>query len=221
MNKFAAAIPNPKLGSHERAENAPELKLHPSIRKAIGEPAWLRLPAAVRARFADDVTHATYEGSFDVVRASLAGRWLAFLCRALRSPIAPHTGLHVPATVRVYPTDNGGMMWEREYRFSGNRTCVVSSVKQLDERGEFVEALPMGLRMPLDVFERDGGLHFVSRGYRFDWGGCSVPIPESWPPGVTHVEHFDEGDGWFRFTMTVTHRWLGEVYFQTGRFRSI
>jgi hypothetical protein len=38
--------------------------------------------------------------------------------------------------------------------------------------------------------------------------------------GTTHMEHRDEGNGWFRFTMTVTHPLLGEVFFQTGRFRA-
>jgi hypothetical protein len=27
-------------------------------------------------------------------------------------------------------------------------------------------------------------------------------------------------DGWFRFTMTVTHPFFGEMFYQTGRFRA-
>ncbi len=196
------------------------LDRHPSIRRAIGEESWLRLPLAVRERFADDVLKAEYQGSFDVVRASLSGRLLAFLCRLIKTPIAPYTGENVPATVRVFLDDRGGMVWERTYRFSKSRTCVVSSTKQFDEQGAFVEVLPAGLRMPLDVFERGGVLHFVSRGYHFNWFGARIAIPDSFPPGVTHVRHIDEGNGWFRFTMSVTHKWFGEVYFQTGRFRS-
>ena len=37
-------------------------------------------------------------------------------------------------------------------------------------------------------------------------------------PGTTHVEHVDEGTGWFRFTMTVRHPVFGELFYQTGRF---
>lgn len=195
-------------------------KRHPSVRKTLGEAAWNRLPAAVRARFDDDVTYAEYEGKFDVVQANLAGKLLAFFCRLIDSPIAPYTGDNIPAKVRVFANDRGGMVWERTYRFEPNRICIVRTTKQLDDQGEFVEALPAGLRMPLDVFERGGALHFVSRGYVFDWPGVRIRVPDFLPPGVTHVEHIDEGDGWFRFTMTVTHKWLGEVFFQTGRFRS-
>jgi hypothetical protein len=193
---------------------------HPSIRRAIGERGWARLPAAVQARFADDVLDAEYQGQFDIVRASLAGKILAFVCRLIRTPIASHTGENVPATVRVFANAHGGMVWKRTYRFSNGRTCVVSSTKQVDGDGCFVEALPAGLRMPLDVFERDGILHFVSRGYFFDWFGARIHLPDALPPGTTHVEHIDEGGGWFRFTMTVAHKWFGEVYFQTGRFRA-
>jgi hypothetical protein len=47
-----------------------------------------------------------------------------------------------------------------------------------------------------------------------------IPLPSWLSPGVTHVEHADESKGWFRFTMTVTHPLLGEVFYQTGRFRA-
>jgi len=79
--------------------------------------------------------------------------------------------------------------------------------------------------MPLDVYERAGALHFVSRGYYFDCGTSGgrhlrLPLPTWLSPGTTHVEHQDEADGWFRFTMTVSHPFFGELFYQTGRFRA-
>src|SRR5690349_5572855 len=97
---------------------------HPSIRKVLGQAGWLRLPDAVQARFADDVSCAEYHGSFDIVRASIAGRLLACLCRLIGTPIAPYTGTHIPAIVRVFTNRQGGMVWERHYRFSAHRTCI-------------------------------------------------------------------------------------------------
>jgi hypothetical protein len=191
-----------------------------SIRKAIGETAWARLPPAVRARFVDSTLQAAYTGTFETVRASLAGRMLALGCILLGTPVTPHTGIRVPATVRVFVGKSGGMVWERTYRFPGRRPCVVSSTKQAGDRGELIEALPFGLQMPLEVFESAGALHFLSRGYYFSCFGRRLRVPDFLPPGRTHVVHTDEGDGWFRFTMTTTHRWFGEVYFQTGRFRA-
>jgi hypothetical protein len=82
-------------------------------------------------------------------------------------------------------------------------------------------------------------LHFVSKGYYFEfripWSSSrlafgltgaqgvarlKIPLPIWLSPGTTHVEHADEPNGWFRFTMTVTHPLFGEVFYQTGRFRA-
>jgi hypothetical protein len=96
--------------------------------------------------------------------------------------------------------------------------------------GTLIEELPAGLRMPLNVYQRRGVLHFVSTGYYFEfWLGLTaaggtlpikIPLPSFLSPGTTHVEHADESQGWFRFTMTVTHPLFGEVFYQTGRFRA-
>lgn len=73
--------------------------------------------------------------------------------------------------------------------------------------------------MGLDVYARDAVLHFVSNSYYFEIGRLRIALPHWLPPGTTHVEHIDLGDGTFRYTMRVQHRWLGEVFHQTGCFR--
>jgi len=188
------------------------------IRRLIGETSWFSLPSAVRARFAAHAASAQYEGVFDEVRASFAGKLLAMCCRLLGTPVAPFTGTNVPATVNVFTTPDGGTAWQRIYRFPGREPCVVESIKRLAREGTLVEALPAGMRMALDVHARDGILHFVSTGYYFEVGGLRIRMPDWLPPGVTHVQHIDLGDGTFRFTMSVQHRWLGEVFHQTGCF---
>ncbi len=193
---------------------------HFSVRDALGAPAWARLPAAVRTRFAADLAQAQYEGVFETVRASRAGRLLALVCRLIGTPVVPYTGVQVAATVRVFADGRGGVVWERLYRFPGRAPCSVRSTKRAGCDGAVIEALPCGLRMALEVFERDGVLHFLSTGYFFSGFGLRLALPRFLPPGRTHVQHIDEGGGWFRFTMTVSHPWLGEVYFQTGRFRA-
>jgi hypothetical protein len=89
--------------------------------------------------------------------------------------------------------------------------------------------------MPLSVYQHNGVLHFVSKGYYFEFRlgrgrallgehlarhTIKIPLPAWLSPGTTHVEHADESKGWFRFTMTVTHALFGEVFYQTGRFRA-
>jgi hypothetical protein len=108
----------------------------------------------------------------------------------------------------------------------------VHSTKVIGADGSLTEELPAGLRMPLSVYQRRGVLHFVSKGYYFEfrspWSSgrlafgpsLKIPLPIWLSPGTTHVEHADESNGWFRFTMTVTHPIFGEVFYQTGRFRA-
>lgn len=193
------------------------------VRGILGEPAWHRLPGAVRMRFGEPPRRVDYIGEFEVVRASRLGRVLACLCRLIGTPVVPRTGAHVPAVVHVGPTGNG-VAWNREYRWPGARHCLVRSTKVIGADGRLVERLPARLCMPLDVYERAGTLHFVSRGYYFELGGrrraLKVPLPAWLSPGTTHVAHRDESHGWFRFTMTVRHPVLGELFYQTGRFRA-
>jgi len=200
-----------------------ELPRPSGIHGLLGDVAWRRLPEAVRTRFGEPVLKVDYIGEFDVVRASLVGRVIAWLCQAIGTPVVPRTGQHVPAIIHVGPVDRGAS-WLREYRWPHGRTCQVRSTKVVGPNGTLTEELPAGLRMPLSVRQRRGVLHFVSKGYYFEfWLGphrVKIPLPSWLSPGTTHVEHADESNGWFRFTMTVTHPLLGEVFYQTGRFRA-
>jgi hypothetical protein len=193
---------------------------HLGLRDVLGEPAWQRLPAAVRTRFAEPVLAVDYVGEFDVVRASPLGRIIAWVCQAIGTPVVPRTGRNVLAVIHVGPVSRGAS-WLREYHWPHGDTHQVHSTKVIGPDGGLTEELPARLRMPLDVYEHRGALHFVSKGYYFDMGaGLKVQLPAWLSPGTTHVEHIDEAGGWFRFTMTVTHSVFGEVFYQTGRFRA-
>lgn len=191
---------------------------HPDFRTLLGEAAWSRLPAAVRARFELDA-HAAgatcYRGEASV-RASLCGRWLAQVCRLIGTPVAPFVGDKVPMQVRVFDSP-AGVVWERRYEFPGRSPVVVRSTKQFDQGG-LVESLNAGLHMRLRVYEHDGCLHFVSTGYFFRAGPLRCELPHWFLPGVTHVVHRDLGGGCFRFSMSTAHRWFGEMFFQDGVF---
>jgi hypothetical protein len=206
-------------------DGAQHKRVRHGLEGVLGEAAWQRLPWAVRARFGDPAVAVDYVGEFEVVRASVLGRLIAWLCKLIGTPVVPRTGLHVPAVVRVGPTERG-VVWKREYQWPDRSTCLVRSTKVIGPDGTLVEELPAGLCMPLNVYERTGGLHFVSRGYYFDFGirrngrHIRVALPAWLSPGTTHVEHLDEAGGWFRFTMTVTHPIFGELFYQTGRFRA-
>jgi len=192
---------------------------HPDFHLLLGDAAWQRLPAAVRARFGcPALTGAVtiYRGRAQVA-ASLAGRVLAQLCRLIGTPVAPFVGDEVPVIVRVIDTPEG-VIWERRYEFVGHAPVIVRSTKQLDEEGMLVEVLNAGLHMRLRVFEERGELHFLSTGYVFRIGPLRFRLPGWFLPGATHVVHQDLGEGRFRFRMTTTHHWFGRMFSQDGVF---
>lgn len=216
---------NDRLFGSSRLARAQQSRSGHSLREILGSVAWSRLPEAVRVRFADRAPAVDYAGEFEVVRASLLGRILAWACQIIGTPVVPRTGNNVQAAVHVRPSGDG-VEWRREYRWSGQSSYLVRSTKVIRAGGVLVEELPAGLCMSLDVYEQSGILHFVSRAYFFEVPipGTRLRVPLKLPkwlsPGITHVEHIDETKGWFRFTMTVTHPLFGEMFYQTGRFHA-
>jgi len=244
---LAPATPQPDAASRlplpTPTSRAPQREPHgpAGIHGLLGDLAWQGLPPAVRVRFGEPTLKVDYVGEFDIVRASLVGRVIAWLCQAIGTPVVPRTGERVPAIIHVGPVDRGAS-WLREYQWPHGRTCRVHSTKVISPNGTLIEELPAGLRMPLSVYQHRGVLHFVSTHYYFEFRlglrprqghgqrgllgsllparTIKIPLPTWLSPGTTHVEHADESKGWFRFTMTVTHPLFGEVFYQTGRFRA-
>jgi hypothetical protein len=194
----------------------------------LGPAAWERLPPAVRERFAAHEAH--WAGAM-TLHASSCGRWVARLCKLVGSPLPPASDEPVLATVRVeHDPATGGSRWTRRYEFR-RRAIEIRSVKSVDAGGHMIERLPMGLRMDLDLHTDDGALHFVTTGYHLEIPRpfflrrllrrpLRLRFPAWWLPGRTHVVHRDLGDGSFRFTMTIRHAWLGELFHHDGVFRS-
>jgi hypothetical protein len=178
----------------------------------------------VRARFG--AHEAEWTGAM-TLHASFCGRCVARLCKLIGSPLPPASDDPLRATVRVEPdAATGGSRWIRRYEFP-HRAVEIRSVKSVDGAGHMIERLAMGLRMELDLRTDDGALHFVTTGYhleiprsRFLSRPLRLRFPAWWLPGRTHVVHRDLGDGTFRFTMTIRHAWLGELFHHDGVFRS-
>ncbi len=210
-------------GALDRPDAAPRELDYPTLLGA----AWWRLPAATRDRF--ECHDALYTGTM-ALHATRAGRWVERLCRLVGSPLPPPHSTPLAATVYVEPDRaTGGSRWTRRYAFP-TRTVAISSVKALDADGMLVERLDYGLRMRLTIGVRDGALTFDSAGYYVElpglrWrgrrcGAWRLSLPSWFLPGRTCVAHHDLGCGRFRFTMTIHHALLGELFNHDGVFRS-
>ena len=204
-----------------RALLAPEA----AIAEALGPAAWGRLSPAIRARFdarALALGPVHHRGVMGAVRCSRLGWLFAQASRLFGTPLAPGGGRDVPVEVRVFrDRRRNGVTWERRYRFPGRPPVTVASTKCRDAEGGFLEVTAGGLGMWLDLFEADGRLCFRSRGYFIEGLGRRWTLPDWITPGETLVEHGDEPEGRFRFTMTICHRLFGETFFQDGVFQTL
>lgn len=209
--------------SSVRERPCPGVAADPVFRNLLGESAWRRLDPDVRGRFAVKPAPGemfVFTGVMAVVRRSRIGWLLAQISRLIGTPLAFQQGRNVPTEVRVSGEEGGdGIMWERLYGFGGRKPIAVRSTKRADPPAGLLECAGHGFAMRLRLFENGGALHFVSTGYCIDIGRLRMPIPDFLTPGRAHVIHGDEGDGWFRFTMSFRHRWFGETFFQEGLFR--
>jgi hypothetical protein len=154
-----------------------------------------------------------------VVRSSRLGWVMAQLCRLIGSPLAPHRGTNVPVTVTLtLDRDGAGVVWRRVYRFPGRRAVACVSIKKATNADGLIECVGGGIGMWLRLSERAGALHFRSTGYFWALGRWRVALPDWLTPGALHVAHSDEGEGRFRFRISVVHPRWGETFFQDGVF---
>ena len=194
----------------------PHLDLH----GVLGERAWGRLPPALRRRFAPGHGPAYYAGSLDAERSRIG--WLfALLAGPLGRPLPSRAGRAVPTEVRVRQ-DGPGMTWERWLLEPGCAAVRVCSTKLPGPNGTVLErtrgVMGLGLAMRLDATEEGGGIVFRSRGYALVLGRLHLPLPGLLTPGRCTVEHRAEGQGRFRFTLTMDHPVWGRTFRQTGVF---
>lgn len=196
-----------------------------AIRTLVGEAGWGRLSSAVRERFGrapepGEVWHLS--GVMGLVHCNGLGRLMAWVSRAIGTPVAYLTGHDVVTDVYVYADDRiGGTVWERRYKFSRHRTVIARTTKRIDRRGRMLECFGRGFGMELDVYEENAALHFRSMSFFIEIAGVRLRLPYLLSPGTLLVEHIDESRGTFRFRMTVTHSLFGRVFYQDGVFRQM
>ena len=206
------------------ASPRPDLEPDPSFERLLGELAWRRLAPAVRERFRWKPAAAgeiRYVGEMAVVRSSRLGWVMAQLCRLVGTPLAPHRGTHVPVTVSLsLDRDGAGVVWRRLYRFPGRAPVTCISVKKATDAEGLIECVGGGIGMWLRLSERAGALYFRSAGYFWALGGRRLALPDWLTPGALTVVHSDEGQGRFRFAISVVHPLIGETFFQDGVFQA-
>lgn len=194
------------------------------IKAAIGTD-WNNLSKTIQRRFEanpDSDTPLLYEGTMTEIKTSKPGLVFAFFARLLGAPLLPYSGTNIPIDVKVY-TEPGkqDIFKQRTYYFPERKPATVHSRMRLDNNGEFLECVGMGLAMQMNIYAKEKALHFDSEEYQWKMLGFTIPIPLFLTPGKTHIQHTDNTDGSFRVRITMCHPWFGEMFLQDGVFREV
>lgn len=195
---------------------------HNTLKHQLGD-SWQRLHPHIQDRFDREPAAGEiiiYQGIMHDIRRSRMGRLFAELTRVVGNPLTPLAGKDIPMEVALSKKPGrDGVYWQRTYHYPARKPYVVTSIKRESKAGEMLECVGGGFGMKLDVYAKDGDLHFES--YRYFWScfGWLMPLPHWLSPGKTHVIHKDLGSGNFMFTISMVHRQLGETFFQQGIFR--
>ncbi len=192
----------------------------PDFPMLVGMPAWRRLHADVRRRFAPGHADVAirYRGYMDVHRSTI-GVAFAVLATLVGGPLPWRRGDCVPTDVGVWDDRRGGVVWERNLHLRpGVPPARIRSTKRLGPAGSLLECVDGGLGMMLAVFEQDGALVFESQSYFLAIAGLRIPIPSLFTPGTCRVTHAAVTPDRFRFTMEMAHPVWGRTFHQTGIF---
>ena len=192
-----------KLGLFEPHQPAP------SFRTLLGEAAWQRLAAPIRARFGGQAARGDFTGHAQLT-ANAFGALIAGLMVIVGRPLPTLTGA-CEAQVSIRPGAYGAV-WDRAYRKAGQAFQHVRSLKRQIGTTLYECAGPIWMRLRLE--ERDRALVFISTGFFLALGPLRVRFPDWLTPGRLEVVHTDHGGGEFAFTLTCDHAWFGRVFDQ-------
>lgn len=192
------------------------------FRALLGAQAWDQLPATVRTRFSKRLLpgrSVSYAGQVTTCTMHLLGWVLAQACRLIGAPLPLGRDLGVAAIVTVTEDGaSGGQIWTRVYARARGFPQVIHSAKRFAGPTGLEEYLGAGFGIALKLEHGPRGIRFLSDHYFLALGKLRLRLPAWIGPGALSIDHEDQGEGCFAFTLTLRHLLLGELIRQVGHF---
>lgn len=187
--------------------------------------SWHNLPTSIQKRFiktAPPRDVLIYHGRIHETRMSRLGYWLCRLCLLIGSPLPQNATARGPATVIVREAKNfNGQFWTRIYPGPGNLPQVITTLKRFDGPTGLEEWISEHLGISLSLRCGAKSLTFTSDDYFYRLWKWRLTLPRWLSPGELVITHRETGPRRFRYTLSLQHRWFGELVYQTAIFEEV
>lgn len=200
------------------------------LQRALRYPAllsenWQTVTPTIQQRFLKSADHrgvTIYQGRIQKTHLSTAGALLSRLCRLIGSPLPHANDVKGPATVIVREAKEfNGQYWTRIYPSRNQFPHVIQSIKKFGGPTGLEEQISNRLGVALTLKPGTKSLSFISDHYYLKAGRRRIKIPAIFSPGRLTVCHRETGPKRFRYTMSLHHKWFGELIYQTAIFEEL
>jgi hypothetical protein len=196
------------------------------LKRALGDH-WPRLHPDIQRRFdrnPEPGQPLLYQGTLDDLSCSRWGKILGNLTKPLiGGALIPYTAADVPVSIQVFCKAHCPelIFKERHYHVPKRKPIRFVSYMKDFRDGLLLEYVGCGLGMYLLPFEKDGNLHFLSKGYFWDIGLCCIPLPDILSPGLVRLSHINVDPDHFSISIKIDHSVLGKMFYQSGLFYEV
>jgi hypothetical protein len=194
-------------------------EIHAPIRQALGVD-WQKLGEIIRRHY-DLPPHS--DSRFEVegvmeVSVSPIGRLFVSVSR-LFDALVPFPGIDIPVRVCNWSqTDSPAMFWHRTFRYPGKKPVIFRSRMEFAGGREIVEYVKFGLGIRMRLSTEGETLRYDSRGYVWNLGVVTLPIPDWLLLGRAVIREIPESDERLRVEFTIDHPLWGRTFGYRGRF---
>ncbi len=196
-------------------------KLKPVIRQALGDD-WEKLHPAVRRHYdisTDGTSRLQLNGTmYEVDHAILIKPfiWSAQIFGAL----IPYRGKNVPVTVENSAREGRNtLFWQRSFHFPGRGPFYFRSRMETLRANEIVEYVRFNMGICMAMSEKDGALHYSSRGYLWNIGPLKLHIPDWLLLGKAEIIEHGIDDETIELDFIIRHPLFGKTFTYSGIFR--
>jgi hypothetical protein len=133
--------------------------------------------------------------------------------------LVPYQGQNIPVEVinSTHPKI-AGLHWQRTFFFPHRKPFTFRSVMAYTGLHEITEFVRFGFGIRLHVGHQNGGLVFHDKGYVWNVGRLSIPVPVNLMLGRAYIEEMPISDREFSMKMVVTHPVFGQTFQYHGTF---